>query len=632
MPPRRKLIDVLRQWYRNLRLLNKIAIVLVLLALAIGPMGYMAGRPLYRKWKQQRLLAVAEACASRGEFTQALSAFKSAILASHNNIYCWTKYAEFLDANKSAYAVSVWERVAQLEPNKAEHWYRAATAALKYGDWQEARKNLDRVPAQGRNTSEYRLLDAKALLGADRKGEADLELSSLVAQQGPWGDAGFELDHLRFSSMNAAARDEAEARMRKRADTEGPYTTLALRSLISAEVARGNYELAASDTRRLIRRPDATGGDRVQLADLEFRIQSPSLQDSIQKALEAALDQPSLMGPLLAVLLKWGHAQSAVEWLESQPSEKLAPEPIRKARIMLALATHDSNKVFTLLGEGKQAPSKDVIANLRQIQAEFDAGNTEALAHWNLALKDAAYDPYRLYVMTSLAQAWNWPKAYETALWALADAAPENPAAWRTLISISLDQANTFKLLRAASGLIKADPSLRDARTLMLNLNFLLGQGDLTQQLAMAEADAADSTDIDTHLVYAALLAKVGRTRDAVAVADKIDNAPELGVLSRIYLGYIYAAAGNTAKARQWIVTDDAALQKILPEELDLAKRTSQIVQDLDLKASGIDIDSINAKSKAAPPPPSTSLLTEPGAVLNGSELNDEKTALPSIR
>jgi len=168
------------------------------------------------------------------------------------------------------------------------------------------------------------------------------------------------------------------------------------------------------------------------------------------------------------------------------------------------------------------------------------------------------------------------------------------------LLSIVVKRGDTATILRAATGLAKADPNLLEARTLCLNLNFLLGYGDKADLLRTAEADAAVSPAINTQLVYAMLLTSVGRNGEAIAVADKTVQSASMEptIRQKIYLGYIYAAAGSFDKARQWFVSPDAARGHVLSEELAFALKATQLAEESSRREEVLRSRPMSSKSR----------------------------------
>jgi len=578
---------------------NRIGLVVALLALPFGLAAYFGGKPLYHAWKQQRMLKVAEGCAARGDDRGAMSSFRIALAADPGNSETWRALGEFLDSRQPGAGLGVWERLAAAEPARAELRYRAVRDALINRDGPRARANLNAVPQADRESSEYRLLEARTLIAENQLVKGGQALAQIVRDEGPAGEAGFELDRLQLLSRNSAMREQAEARLRERIGREAPQTTQALRAIIAAEMTNGAYALADADAEQLLRRPDADGGDYTRFLELEFQTHSLSLSVSLKRVLTRALEHPDEIGPILAVFQKWGKSTFAMEWLKFQPAEKLEAEPIRRARIWMAFTAHDTEQAFTLLGTGSNALSAEKVADLRRIYAEFTAGDSKAFSDWNAFLAGGDQDMDWLSMMSGLAAAWEWPEAQESACWALTNVAPQDPQVWRRALYIAAKRQDTAAILRAASGLAKADPNLLEARTLSLSLEFLLGYGAREDLLRAAEADAAVSQAPETQMVYAMFLTAAGRNREAVAVADKVAIAlgAEAALRQRIYLGYIYAAAGNSAKARDWLVSQEAARRHVLPEELAFALKAAQLADESAARGGNA------GKLPAAPPP-----------------------------
>jgi tetratricopeptide (TPR) repeat protein len=565
-------------WYLKLRLLNKIALLLLLAAIPTAAIGYKVLRPAYKEWKQRNALALAASCIARKDDKGAVLAFRRAIMANPKNPRVWEQLGTYLESKKSPEALWVWDRLAMVQPTTGNH-LRVAKAALAIGDWQRARTHLDAVPEAERSSWDYRLLSAQTLAASNQVAKAESLITQVLKEHPDNADAVFLLGQIRMNSTDPAVRAQAQVQMRALADGKGPRAMEALRLLTIQEMRTGQNMLAASDAGELIKRPEAQVSDQLLFLDLEFMTQSFSLPISIEKARKLALANPENTRPIISYLIRRGLAAETLAWLERQPPETVNASEVFSVHLDLAISARDWDKVYALLAKADPPIAPEMLTKLRTIQDDFRADKPDAITKWGELASGARNNLFLLGTMEQLSAAWNWPQGREKVLWTISEVVPSNQFVWKELLPIELRAGNTPAVLRILAALTALDPSNQQLRTSWLTLQFLLQRGEGKDLLGMAEADAKVSDAPEVQVIYAALLADAGRTDDAITVIEKIPaearNTPRIAA----YLTYVYAKAKKPDVVKSLLGVVQGDTKGLLNEEIALAQRSLAIAE-----------------------------------------------------
>ncbi|MDD5200149.1 MAG: hypothetical protein PHC88_10150 [Terrimicrobiaceae bacterium] len=586
-------------WYLQQRTLNRLAIWALLASIPFAIVAFKLARPAYRDWKQRNALALADSYIKRNDLKGASLAFRRAIQANPKNPRVWKQLGVFLQNAKSPEAVTVWELAAGLEPSVFSHRYNAARSALAVGNWQRARSNLDALPKSEWHSTDYLLISSEAFTAGRQPDKAESDLETLLKTDPGNAEAAFRLDQVRMGSPDPEKSRDAGVRMRERANTEGPYMTQALRQLGMAEARRGEYLLAASDAQILRHRRDAVVNDQILFLDLEFATSSFTLPISIKEIRKRGLENPQDLMPIVNYLINRGLAADTLAWIERLPPADLEKPSVRQAAIELALANRDWTKAYEMLGAGPDAIPKDKLARIESAHRAFREDKPDALSKWSEVLSDARGNLYLLAVIERLTSAWGWPEAREKTLWAIGSEVPSNPMVWKELSPLALKQGNTPALAQILGSLMAAEPSNREARSLWLCVQFLLDRGDKNELLRIAKADADSGGDAKLQFIYAALLAREGRTQEALAICGKIPPDGRKDPRVAIYLAYVYAKAKQPEVAKSLLAGVDPAKSVLLPEEVALIVRAQDLAAGRPEISSSANLSKIIDQSRA---------------------------------
>lgn len=585
-------------WYRGLRLLNKIGVWVIIASIPIGILAVNLARPAYRAWRQANALTIAQNCLKKNDVKGAFAAFRQAIRIDARNPAVWRALAAYLEANPSPDALFVRRRLSQLEPQVAEHRYVLAELALGIGDAEQADAALKEFPDQERRTPRFGFLQAKFF---ELKGDlpsAEKTVRQITIDDPENADARFALDRLHLLMPGAPNRDESEQRMRQLADGNGDRAAEARRILVQASGSAGDFSLASRNADLLIASKDATAADWTRFLDVEFASQSFTLQQSLGRACDWGLAHPESLPILLDYFVRRGVVSQVRLYFEQNAGAENGSLPIQQVRLGLAIADRDWDKAFGLIRLANPEVPAEVPGKISEAYRAYRANAADALEQWNGVVASAKGNLPRLNTLLQLSTAWEWKAAQENVLWAMTDASPGLVVVWKSLAGLTAGDNNAPGLMRALGGLVMAEPTNFLARDQWLRLQFLLSLGE-KDGLAKAARENLDSApaQVDLRLTYAMLLADQGKKNEALEALKGINPADIKAPNREGDLAFVFAKAGKPAEAR-------AALEKLSPntplldEEVALVARTRAILEGREDKPIKRDVAKEAAEAK----------------------------------
>src|SRR6266446_1198870 len=241
-----QLIPGLKSFLQRQRLAARLAFLIAASALAIflGIVFFNYGSNVYSKWHERRLLHRAASMLQQEKFKQAAQTAREAVKLDPDSLAAYYVLAEAAEKQNLEETVSWRVQIARLLPNDPDSQLNLASAALRFGQLDVARKALDRVSPADRNRAAFHVV-AGWLARAEGNFAGQEEQFAAAVKKEPNNDLyQFNLAVLQIYSgdaeKSARARDTLE-RLSKLA----PFRTSALRALLNDAVARN--DLATAD-------------------------------------------------------------------------------------------------------------------------------------------------------------------------------------------------------------------------------------------------------------------------------------------------------------------------------------------------------------------------------------------------
>src|SRR5437867_11464811 len=130
-------------------------ILAVIAGFALGLLVLTIGPKVVNAWRESRWLRQAEANLKQGNFNGANDAAQKALQINHDSFPAYQILAEATEKQNRAETV-VWRaEIARLRPRDIDSQLNLASAALRFGQLDAARKALESLPKENRESAPY---------------------------------------------------------------------------------------------------------------------------------------------------------------------------------------------------------------------------------------------------------------------------------------------------------------------------------------------------------------------------------------------------------------------------------------------------------------------------------------------
>jgi hypothetical protein len=369
-------------------------------------------------------------------------------------------------------------------------------------------------------------------------------------------------------------REEARAtllQLQKDALVRRPAT----RALAEDGLRRGEFTEALTLTRQLDSFPEKTFEDRLLLLSAMHGSLDSGFTPLLQELQTAAAETPEHVGALIAWLTAHQMPVAAISWGSRLPAEMLGNKAVAMALADSYITARDWQGMQRLVKSGNWG-SLDFLRNALAMRAAREQGNeTETATQWAEALRKVTAAPKQALTLAEVVERWGWQKEVVELLWIAAKDPGAGDDALKALYKFYAQNNATQDLYRVLMRREEFQPNDYNVKnniailSLLLNLNL-----ERAHRLAkdLHERDPKNPVFSST---YAFALHSRGDTRKGLAILNEL--APEQLRQPAIatYYGILLAAAGEHAKAAEYLDASEKA--GLLPEEkalVDKARRT----------------------------------------------------------
>src|SRR5438132_10855504 len=390
------------------------AAVAVLLLVLFGTYG----SKLYAGWHESRLLKRASAMLEKKDFVTANRLARQIIDRHQDSLAAFYILAEATEKQNSEETVSWRAQIARLQPDNIDSQLSLASAALRFGQIDLARKTLERVAPRAQDQAPFHVV--AGWLARAEGNLADQEQQFAIAlNKDPKNDLyKFNLAALQIRSQAPEKSAQARANLEHLTQVT-QFRTGALRALLNDAVDRNDLQNADRFAQQLQMSPQVSFGDYLLCLNFYRKLDAKKFDALLEKVKPVAARSADDLGLLMDWMNENGLASDVVKWMDKLPAAATAKPP---AAIAIAAAFAEQKNWSRLRrwtrseSWGKDDYLRLAYQGFAARQSRQSSADAEFDTLWRAALHAAADHPDREIRLARPASKWNLPIESE-ALW-----------------------------------------------------------------------------------------------------------------------------------------------------------------------------------------------------------------------
>jgi lipopolysaccharide biosynthesis regulator YciM len=558
----------------------------LLAGFAVGMVLLTYGPRAYSGWRETRLLKKASEMLARENFDGATRAAHEVLDRNPDSIPAFYILAEASEKQNRPETVAWRAQIARRQPQNLESHLNLASAALRFGQLDTARKALEHVAPADRDRAAYHVVAGWLARAQGSDAEVDQHFAAAVEKE-PGNDLyQFNLAVLRMRSDDPE-KIAASRKVLERLSKVPGFRAGSLRALLSDAVQRNDLERADSLAQDLQMSPQVTFSDYLLCLEFYRKLDEKKFAALLEKVKPVAARKPADVALLMDWLNKNGLAADVLKWTEKLPAEIATNPPPAIAVADAYVETKNWSRLKRWTRSGSWGDSEYLRLAYQAYgskQSRQSAADAEFASLWRSAERAASDRPDREIQLARLAMKWNFTIEAEQ-LWQLVSKnPPTRREALDALFRIYRANNDLLNLYRTAQRLHESSPNEVGVAADYARLALLVDQNPAEGHRVAKEAYDRAPMEINAAMTYAFSLYGLGRTAEGIEIIKKLPAEGVHDPHAAVYAAILFLDENQVAVAREYIAAAQAG--PIFPEEKKL-------------------LDEAIAKASAATPSPS---------------------------
>jgi predicted Zn-dependent protease len=529
-----------------------------------------SGPQAYRGWRESSLLKRALDLMAKEDFDGATRAAREVLQIDHNSIAAFHILADASEKQNRPETVAWRAQIARLEPESLDSQLNLASAALRFGRLDTARKALEMVPAAQRDRAAYHVVAGWLARAQGNDADVEMHFAAAVAQE-PGNDLyQFNLAVLRIRSPVPEKNDEAR-QVLERLKGVPAYRAGSLRALLSDAIQRNDLERADSLAQDLQMSQQVTFSDYLLCLEFYRKLDQKKFSTLLEKVKPVAARSPVDLALLMDWLNKNGLGAEVLKWMEKLPAEHttVPPPAIAIADAFAEAKNWSRLKRWTRSGAwGDSEYLRLAYQAYSSKQARQSSSEAEFSSLWHSAERAAADQPEHELNLARLASKWNLAAEAEQLWLRVSKEAPLRREAFDALFRIYRANNDLPNLYRIAQKLHESSPNEPGLAANYARLALLIDQNPTEgHRLAKETYDHAPD-DVNVAMTYAFSLYTLGRTAEGVEIMKKLPPEGVLDPHAAVYAAVLLLDENQAPAAQEYVFAAQAG--PIYPEEKKL--------------------------------------------------------------
>ncbi len=542
----------------------------VALVIVLGILIFNYGSKAYAGWRERRLLQQGTSLLEKRDYAGASVAAQKVLQLHPDSLAAYYILADATEKENVIDTVAWRAQIARLRPRDLDSQLNLASAALRFGQLDTARKAMEQVPEPDRDKAAYHVV-AGWLARAQGDEAGLLEHFAAALKREPANELyQFNLAVLEIKSPDTAKRDVARATLQNL--TKNPqYRAGSLRALLNDAVERNDLTDADTLAQQLQMSPQVTFADYLLCLNFYRKLNDKKFLALLDKVKPVAARNPTDLAMLIDWMTSNGLAGEVLKWVEKlKPELTSSPPPSVSVAEAFATAKNWSRlKRWTRSGSWGKADYLRLAYQAfaaRQIRQTGAEAEFESL--WRSAERATEDDPQRQAILARLATKWNLYAEAEQLWLRVTKNAPLRREALDSLSRIYRSSNDLPNLYRTMQALHELAPGDVDTAADYARLALLLDQNTSEGHRVAKEAYDHAPTNTNAAVTYAFSLYGLGRTVNGLDIIKKLSPEQIHDPHAAVFVAVLLIDENQFDQAKEYI--DVAAKGKIFPEEKKL--------------------------------------------------------------
>ena len=551
---------------------------LIVLALIAGfGLGFLVltiGPKLVSAWQESRWVRKAETNLKQANFSAASEAARQALQINRDSLSAYEILAEATEKQNRAETVGWRAQIARLRPRDTASQLNLASAALRFGQLDAARKALENIPKENREGASYHVVAGWLARAQGDEASQERHFAAALEQEPNNETYQYNLAAVRIKLPDPQKQAQARETLERLAKS-APFRAGSLRALLNDAIQRSDVKGADRFAQELQLSPQVTFSDDLLCLDFYKKLDQKKLATLLEKVKPVAAREPDD----LAALMGWMNANSmsadVLRWMEKLPPEKTANPPVA-IEVADAFSKQKNWVRLRRWTKGNHWGESEYLrlayeAYARQ-QSRQEAAEAESV--WHDAERACEENPEREIRLARLATKWNLPAQAEQLWLRVAHDPLSRREALDSLFAIYRASNDLPNLYLTAMRLHETSPNEPLIAAEYARLSLLLDRNRDEGRRVAKEAFDQAPTEPPCAVAQALFLSSEGHAADGIAILQKLPPEKLHDPRVALYLAVLLLNDGKPEAAREFI--DEANSGFVFPEEKKLLEEALQ--------------------------------------------------------
>ena len=513
------------------------------------------GSKLYSGWHESRLLKRATATLQKNDFAAANRLAREVLQRQRDSLPAFYILAEATEKQNSEETVSWRAQIARLEPDNIDSQLNLASAALRFGQIDIARKTLERVAPRAQELAAFHVIAGWLARAEGNLAEQEQQFS-IAVNKDPKNDLyKFNLAAIQIRSPDAEKSAHARETL-ERLTQSSEFRTGALRALLNDAVDRKDLQDADRFAQQLQMSPEVSFGDYLLCLNFYRKLDAKKFDALLEKVKPVAARNPGDLGLLMDWMNQNGLSTEVVKWMDKLPAAATAKPP-PAIEIAAAFAEQKNWSRLRRWTRSESWGDDDYLRLAYQGFASRQSRQSSADAEfdtlWHAALHAAADQPEREIRLARLASKWNLQIESEE-LWSrLSRNPPSRREALDSLYKLYRTNNDAKKLYDVLQRLHEASPNEIGITSNLARLGLNIDQNTKQAQTLAKQVYERAPNDANCAITYAFSLYVQGRTTDGWEILQKLPTETLREPHAAVYAAILLLDLNQIDKAKAYI-------------------------------------------------------------------------------